>query len=92
MSFWAERLKEAKYSLEEEALRPYFALPNVLQASDCPRVACSMAERLLNFGMRFRGSRYAGQSFLPSCAAGKNPRRLSAHSPRMSRCCRACLR
>lgn len=31
VSFWAERLKEAKYSIEEEQLRPYFALPNVLQ-------------------------------------------------------------
>lgn len=31
VSYWAERLKEAKYALEEEALRPYFALPNVLE-------------------------------------------------------------
>ncbi|EFN52299.1 hypothetical protein CHLNCDRAFT_139059 [Chlorella variabilis] len=31
VSFWAERLKEAKYALEEEQLRPYFALPNVLE-------------------------------------------------------------
>ena len=31
VSFWAERLKEAKYALEEEQLRPFFALPNVLQ-------------------------------------------------------------
>jgi oligopeptidase A len=38
VSYWAERLKEAKYSLEEEQLRPFFALPNVLQASN--RVAC----------------------------------------------------
>ncbi len=29
VSFWAERLREAKYSLNEEELRPYFALPNV---------------------------------------------------------------
>ena len=31
VSYWAERLKEAKYALEEEQLRPYFALPNVLE-------------------------------------------------------------
>jgi Zn-dependent oligopeptidase len=31
VSFWSERLKEAKYALEEEQLRPYFALPNVLE-------------------------------------------------------------
>lgn len=30
IGFWAERLREARYDLNEEALRPYFALPNVL--------------------------------------------------------------
>ncbi len=29
VSFWAERLREARYSINEEELRPYFALPNV---------------------------------------------------------------
>ena len=28
--FYAERLREAKYDINEEALRPYFALPSVL--------------------------------------------------------------
>lgn len=30
VTYWAERLKEAKYSISDEELRPYFALPNVL--------------------------------------------------------------
>ncbi|CAK0786373.1 hypothetical protein CVIRNUC_009586 [Coccomyxa viridis] len=30
MAFWAERLREAKYNIKDEQLRPYFALPNVL--------------------------------------------------------------
>jgi oligopeptidase A len=30
-SFWAERLREAKYALNEEELRPYFPLPQVLE-------------------------------------------------------------
>lgn len=30
MTFWAERLKEAQYDLKEEELRPYFALPVVM--------------------------------------------------------------
>ena len=30
MTFWAERLREAKYNIKDEQLRPYFALPNVL--------------------------------------------------------------
>lgn len=30
VSYWAERLKEAKYSISDEELRPYFALPTVL--------------------------------------------------------------
>ena len=29
-SFWAERLREAKYELKEEDLRPYFQLPAVI--------------------------------------------------------------
>ena len=29
-TFWSERLKEKKFDLTEEELRPYFALPNVL--------------------------------------------------------------
>lgn len=36
VSYWAERLKEAKYALEEEQLRPYFALPNVLEVRAVP--------------------------------------------------------
>jgi hypothetical protein len=30
VTFWAERQREAKYSISDEELRPYFALPNVL--------------------------------------------------------------
>ncbi len=31
ITYWAERLKEDKYSISDEELRPYFALPNVLE-------------------------------------------------------------
>jgi oligopeptidase A len=30
IAFWAERLREKRYSYRDEELRPYFALPNVL--------------------------------------------------------------
>lgn len=30
IAFWSERLREAKYDLKDEALRPYFPLPQVL--------------------------------------------------------------
>ncbi|KAJ3691415.1 hypothetical protein LUZ61_020579 [Rhynchospora tenuis] len=30
VNFWSERLREAKYDINEEELRPYFALPKVL--------------------------------------------------------------
>lgn len=30
VAFWAERLREDKYDLKDEELRPYFALPEVL--------------------------------------------------------------
>jgi len=30
MSYWSERLKEDRYAYDEEALRPYFSLPKVL--------------------------------------------------------------
>ena len=29
VSFWSERLREAKYAINEEELRPYFSLPQV---------------------------------------------------------------
>ena len=31
ISFWAERLKEEKFNMKEEELKPYFSLENVLQ-------------------------------------------------------------
>ena len=38
--FWSERQSEAKFGFEEEELRPYFALPNVLDGlfSLCSRI------------------------------------------------------
>ena len=30
LPYWSERLRENSYQFEEESLRPYFALPNVL--------------------------------------------------------------
>lgn len=30
VGFWAERLREQKYAITDEELRPYFSLPNVL--------------------------------------------------------------
>lgn len=30
LTFWSEQLREAKYNISDEALRPYFSLPNVL--------------------------------------------------------------
>ena len=31
VSFWAERLREGRYAITDEQLRPYFALPAVLE-------------------------------------------------------------
>jgi len=43
--FWAERVRQAHYALDEAALKPYFALPNMVAAAfDC-------AQRL--FGLHF---------------------------------------
>lgn len=30
VAFWAERLREARYELNDEELRPYFSLPTVM--------------------------------------------------------------
>lgn len=30
LTFWSEQLREAKFNISDEALRPYFSLPNVL--------------------------------------------------------------
>lgn len=40
ISYWAERLREDKYNITDEELRPYFALPNVLKG------LFALAERL----------------------------------------------
>jgi Zn-dependent oligopeptidase len=39
VGFWAERLKEAKYALEEEQLRPYFSLAFVLEVNGAPAMS-----------------------------------------------------
>ena len=31
MSYWAERMREAKFDINDEVLRPYFPLPQVLE-------------------------------------------------------------
>jgi oligopeptidase A len=31
VNFWSERMKEDLFSINDEILRPYFALPNVLE-------------------------------------------------------------
>lgn len=41
-SFWAERLREVKYDLKDEELRPYFSLPRVLEG------LYSLTERLFD--------------------------------------------
>eukprot|EP00551_Chaetoceros_affinis_P002388 CAMPEP_0203639586 /NCGR_PEP_ID=MMETSP0088-20131115/5309_1 /ASSEMBLY_ACC=CAM_ASM_001087 /TAXON_ID=426623 /ORGANISM="Chaetoceros affinis, Strain CCMP159" /LENGTH=722 /DNA_ID=CAMNT_0050494521 /DNA_START=62 /DNA_END=2230 /DNA_ORIENTATION=- len=41
-TFWSERLKESKFDLKEEELRPYFALPSVLDGM------FGLIERLFN--------------------------------------------
>ena len=43
VTFWAERLREARYELTDEQLRPYFALPNVLDGLFQARAAGSPA-------------------------------------------------
>lgn len=42
VSFWAERLRETRYDLSDEALRPYFPLPQVLEG------LFGLAERLFD--------------------------------------------
>jgi len=46
--FWAERLRERRYAYSDEALRPYFPLPRVLDG------LFALAERL--FGVRVRAA------------------------------------
>lgn len=44
--FWSERLRESRYSINQEELRPYFALPNVLEG------LFSLAEKLFEIKVR----------------------------------------
>lgn len=45
-SFWSERLKESKFDLKEEELRPYFALPLVLEGM------FGLVERIFNIEVK----------------------------------------
>ena len=45
-TFWSERLKESKFDLTEEELRPYFALPSVLDGM------FGLVERLFNIEVK----------------------------------------
>jgi oligopeptidase A len=45
-TFWSERLKESKFDLKEEELRPYFALPSVLDGM------FGLIERLFNVNVK----------------------------------------
>ena len=46
IGFWAERLRESRYGYDEEALRPYFALPRVLDG------LFALARRLFGIDIR----------------------------------------
>ncbi len=46
ITFWSERLKETKFDLKEEELRPYFALPSVLDGM------FGLVERLFNIEVK----------------------------------------
>ena len=47
VSFWAERLREAKFNITDEELRPYFALPNVLKGLFQVSLLCLFPCRIL---------------------------------------------
>jgi len=57
ITFWSERLKESKFDLKEEELRPYFALPNVLNGM------FGLLERL--FGVRVEEAKGAAEVWHP---------------------------
>ena len=50
ITFWAERLREARYQLTDEQLRPFFALPNVLDGlfQARPKRSCRKCGALLS--------------------------------------------
>ncbi|XP_072966459.1 probable cytosolic oligopeptidase A [Typha angustifolia] len=45
INFWSERLRESKYDINEEELRPYFALPKVMDG------LFSLAKKLFNINI-----------------------------------------
>ena len=50
VNYWAERLREARYQLTDEQLRPYFALPNVLDGLNQARARRPSSGRNLETG------------------------------------------
>ena len=64
VTFWAERLREAKYEISDEQLRPYFSLPNVLQGLFQVRWAVLLLWKLL-YHRRVQGQGCAADVLLP---------------------------
>ena len=58
VSFWAERLREERYELTDEQLRPYFSLPKVLEG------LFTLVERL--FGVKIEETPQASPFFFSS--------------------------
>ena len=73
VSYWAERLKEARYAISDEVLRPYFALPNVLEVRgrdvEVHAVRLHTAQQHLELE-RARVARFHDCDLRIACAAG----------------------
>jgi oligopeptidase A len=59
MGFWAERQREQRYSYTDEELRPYFALPRVLDGMFV------IAQRLFGITVRASSGLASGRAFFP---------------------------
>jgi Zn-dependent oligopeptidase len=64
VTFWSERMKEAKFEVSDEVLRPYFALPTVLDGLFAVRCCCPCACAL--YSCRFSSTCEGSHSCSPA--------------------------
>jgi hypothetical protein len=88
VAFWAERLRESRYDLKDEELRPYFALPAVLEGLFQVRARARAPVCVRECGWRGRlGGRCWGAGARVSCRAPARAQRrphAALHTPRLS--------
>jgi peptidyl-dipeptidase Dcp len=82
--YFAEKLRKARYDLDESEIKPYLPLESIIEA------AFYTANRL--FGLSLQAAQRRARSIIPTCAYGRSAPRTDAHRRVLRRLFRAALK